>query len=307
MAAVESLNIKHAEEKPIPKVSIGMPVYNGERFIRKALDSLLAQTFTDFELIISDNASTDATPEICKEYAKRDNRIRFIRQPKNMGAIWNFNFVLQEAQGEYFMWAASDDMWASNWIEVVLDNFCGHSVISFGRVVNIWENGKIRLVNPALSMDGNIVLRLLKFPWVRSAKPNLIYGLFRTNYLKQIFLSMFNFLCSLSRAEDIYILYRVLHDGTIVSDPSVNFYKRWGGVGHVHEEGVTRVINKLFPIHFLFDGINFLRVQSPLWIRILQGLNQLFYLLYRIIRHYLDGVRSIWRKLLSLNIHTNLN
>lgn len=100
---------KDIQNKHIPKVSIGMPVYNGGRFIRKALDSLLAQTFTDFELIISDNASTDATQEICMEYAARDNRIGYIRQPINMGGFLNFKFVLEQAKGEYFKWCAADD------------------------------------------------------------------------------------------------------------------------------------------------------------------------------------------------------
>jgi glycosyltransferase involved in cell wall biosynthesis len=94
---------------PKPIVSIGMPVYNGAAFIRQALDSLLSQTFIYFELIISDNASTDATETICLEYAKTDARIRYIRQPINIGIIENFRFVLNAASSEYFMWAAADD------------------------------------------------------------------------------------------------------------------------------------------------------------------------------------------------------
>ncbi|WNC86000.1 glycosyltransferase family 2 protein [Thermosynechococcus sp. QKsg1] len=89
-------------------LSIGMPVYNGAKFIREALDSLLAQTFTDFELIISDNASTDETEAICREYAAKDKRIRYVRQAQNLGAAANFKYVLDEARGEYFMWAAAD-------------------------------------------------------------------------------------------------------------------------------------------------------------------------------------------------------
>ena len=79
-----------ASPGPNPAVSIGMPVYNGERFIRDALESLLAQSFTDFELIISDNASTDTTERICKKYAARDSRIRYVKQSGNIGAALNF-------------------------------------------------------------------------------------------------------------------------------------------------------------------------------------------------------------------------
>src|SRR4030067_476273 len=95
---------------PIPAVSIGVPVYNGELHMRAALEALLAQTFTDFELIISDNASTDNTELICREYAARDTRIYYFRHEKNQGASANFQFVLDQAGGEFFMWAACDDV-----------------------------------------------------------------------------------------------------------------------------------------------------------------------------------------------------
>ncbi|MGI0073217.1 MAG: glycosyltransferase family 2 protein [Nitrosotalea sp.] len=91
------------------KISIGLPVFNGEKFIQKCIESWLAQTFTNFELIISDNASTDSTSKIYEEYAKKDKRIRIFRQEKNMGVIWNFNFVLKEAKYDYFVWAGVDD------------------------------------------------------------------------------------------------------------------------------------------------------------------------------------------------------
>jgi len=102
--------------QPSPEVSIGLPVYNGELFLKKALDSLLNQTYSDFELIISDNNSTDLTPQICKEYAENDKRIHYVKQEKNLGAYSNFYFVLTEAKGKYFMWAAADDYWDPNFI-----------------------------------------------------------------------------------------------------------------------------------------------------------------------------------------------
>jgi len=100
-----------------PKLSIGMPIYNAELFLRKRLDSLLVQTFTDFELIISDNASTDTTPTICEEYLRKDKRIRYFRQEKNMGVAWNFNFVLQQSKSEYFSWTAADDIILPDFLE----------------------------------------------------------------------------------------------------------------------------------------------------------------------------------------------
>jgi glycosyltransferase involved in cell wall biosynthesis len=94
----------------IPKISIGLPVYNGEKFLQKKIESLLKQTNKDFELIISDNASTDSTPIICQEYVLKDKRISYFRQEKNIGAIQNFRFVLEKAKADYFAWTAVDDI-----------------------------------------------------------------------------------------------------------------------------------------------------------------------------------------------------
>ena len=94
-----------------PRLTIGLPVRDGAQFLSAAIDSLLKQTFTDFELILSDNASTDATEQICQD-AARDPRVRYHRFDENVGASRNFNFVLEEATGEYFKWAAHDDVCA---------------------------------------------------------------------------------------------------------------------------------------------------------------------------------------------------
>ncbi|NJM71109.1 MAG: glycosyltransferase family 2 protein [Scytonema sp. RU_4_4] len=99
-----------------PRLSIGLPVYNGEKFIKEAIDSLLAQTFKDFELIISDNASTDKTEEICRAYAVKDKRIHYYRNEKNIGCARNFNRVFELSSGEYFKWAAHDDLHAPDFL-----------------------------------------------------------------------------------------------------------------------------------------------------------------------------------------------
>ncbi|MDY7022728.1 MAG: glycosyltransferase family 2 protein [Cyanobacteriota bacterium] len=93
-----------------PKVVVGLPVYNGENYLRPAIESILAQTLTDFILIISDNASTDATEEICREFAAFDSRVVYYRQKENIGAAPNFNFVYQPGAAPYFKWAAHDDI-----------------------------------------------------------------------------------------------------------------------------------------------------------------------------------------------------
>ena len=93
----------------IPRVSIGMPVYNGGGMLDHAVRCLLEQDFEDFELIICDNASTDATQEVCEGFAKGDQRVRYHRNPQNLGMVANFNRAFRLAQGEYFRWAAHDD------------------------------------------------------------------------------------------------------------------------------------------------------------------------------------------------------
>ena len=107
--------------KTQPLVSIGLPVYNGELFLAEALESLLQQTFTDFEIIISDNASTDQTKQICQDYATKDGRIRYYRSGQNRGAAWNFNRTFELARSPYFKWAAHDNLCASTYLEACVN------------------------------------------------------------------------------------------------------------------------------------------------------------------------------------------
>lgn len=100
----------------MPQISIGLPVYNGDQFLEAALDSILAQTFHDFELIISDNASTDKTEDICQAYAARDQRIRYHRNQQNLGAARNHNRVVELSRGNYFKWISHDDVYAPDYL-----------------------------------------------------------------------------------------------------------------------------------------------------------------------------------------------
>lgn len=127
-----------------PRVSIGLPVFNGENYLAETLDSILAQTFTDFELIISDNASTDRTEAICREYAASDRRIRLVRNTTNLGAARNYNRVFELAQGEYFKWNGHDDPIAPVFLErcvEVLDRDPG-IILCFARNRAIDEHGE---------------------------------------------------------------------------------------------------------------------------------------------------------------------
>jgi glycosyltransferase involved in cell wall biosynthesis len=103
--------------KPGPQLSIGLPVYNGERYLPRTFECLRAQTFDDYELIISDNASTDRTEEICREYAAGDPRVRYSKRHKNVGASRNYNFVFRQSSAPIFKWVAADDEMAPTLVE----------------------------------------------------------------------------------------------------------------------------------------------------------------------------------------------
>ncbi len=110
----------------VPRLSIGLPVYNGEEYLSEALEALLGQSYEDFELIISDNASTDGTEEICRRYAAHDPRIRYVRQSRNIGAAPNHNFVFREARGELFKFASHDDLYGRDLLRRCVDALDEH-------------------------------------------------------------------------------------------------------------------------------------------------------------------------------------
>ncbi|MBN1505727.1 MAG: glycosyltransferase [Sedimentisphaerales bacterium] len=170
-----------------------MPVYNGQETIRKAIDSLLAQTFSNVELTISDNASTDATEQICREYAARDARVRYIRQPANLGPARNFRFVLRETRAEYFMWAAHDDYWHPEFIQrclSVLEREPGIAVACTGYWVLSRRYAPLKMRHfPRMSFlaDEDPFTRVSNYMLLSeySHKANVIYGLWRRPVVRE--------------------------------------------------------------------------------------------------------------------------
>lgn len=104
-----------------PRLSVGLPVYNGENYLAESIDALLGQSYEDFELVISDNASTDGTAGICQRYARQDSRVRYIRQPSNIGCAPNHNFLVNQARGELFKMASHDDLYARDLLQRCID------------------------------------------------------------------------------------------------------------------------------------------------------------------------------------------
>jgi len=205
-------------------MSIGMPVYNGEKFICEALDSLLSQTFTEFELVISDNASTDNTQMICEDYARRDQRIRYIRQDGNMGAIANFQFVLEESKGNFFMWAAADDRWDKHWIASIYSHiYDNQGLAGFGRLTHIDASGEpmSHLANDAnLQFVGSKLWRKMAFylAYEGLGKANPFYAIYpREQLLKMDFLNA---------RFDYHMLFNLINHVAFVQIGSAYLYKR---------------------------------------------------------------------------------
>jgi glycosyltransferase involved in cell wall biosynthesis len=114
------------EMNRVPRLSVGLPVYNGENYLAESIEALLGQSYEDFELIISDNASTDGTADISWRYEKQDSRIRYIRQPRNIGLAPNHNLVVEQARGELFKWASHDDLYARDLLKRCVDALDEH-------------------------------------------------------------------------------------------------------------------------------------------------------------------------------------
>jgi glycosyltransferase involved in cell wall biosynthesis len=193
-----------------PKISIGLPVYNGEKFLEEKIISLLNQTVADFEIIISDNASTDSTLEICQKYLQKDKRIRYFKQEKNMGFPWNFNFVLKEARGKYFLWTSVDDIILPEFIKknvVVLESndkiVCSASQVkSYGEKTNnfskkdskgftekIWQTIIRKSAYLQNYSTSGSYERKIRFYLKLRGHIQVFFGVYRTNQIQEFFVS----------------------------------------------------------------------------------------------------------------------
>ena len=255
------------------KVSIGMPVYNGEKYIRQAIDSVLAQTFTDFEVIISDNASTDKTETICREYQKQDKRIKFIKQEENKGGSFNFPYVLGKAKSEYFVWLAYDDFWEPTFLEknVLILNSNKNVVGSIGlvkyygvkdfhikknltfKIKNLMKRGSnkehekyvhVRPVSGAYEKKASIYLRF--------DQASFIYGLFRTEKLQ-------NRMVVVDKTGwDLLLILNILKDGDLHVIDEILVYRFVSGFHsgltyfESYKKKMISFVELIFPVKILF-------------------------------------------------------
>lgn len=180
-----------------PLVSIGFGTYKGIDYIEKALTCLTTQSYQNIELIISDNGSTDGSGEVCRAFASRDSRIQLYRQERNIGIPSNFNFLLQKANGKYFMWAADDDLWHPDFISTLVkaleENPNAASAMS--QVVFFDDNEK-RIESLAKQektdySSSTAFKRLIKF--VKRFEDSMTYGLFRRDVIEKITFPSWNY------------------------------------------------------------------------------------------------------------------
>ena len=175
------------EEARVPLVTIGLPVYNGARYLEGAVRSLLGQTQQDFALLISDNCSTDGTREMCERLAAEDARVRYARQETNRGAARNFATVLQMARSPFFMWAAHDDLWAPEFLSETVTLLSEHpdalGAMTAIEFIDDNDNPLSRMTMPRGLSDSNGSVRARS---VQEGGWEVIYGLYRREVLTDV-------------------------------------------------------------------------------------------------------------------------
>lgn len=216
-----------------PVVTIGMPVYNGARYLEEALRSILSQTYVDLELLISDNASTDATEAICRDYAARDRRIQYFRNSRNLGAAANYNRVIHLARGRYFRHAAHDDILAPTNIERCVEVLDAQPdvALAYPRMVMIDADGKaIETREHSLELgEARPSARFAKYAHLcdEGSMCDPVFGLFRTAALRE------TNLLGAYIAADMILLGEIALRGRIVEIPEYLFFERYHAEGSV--------------------------------------------------------------------------
>jgi glycosyltransferase involved in cell wall biosynthesis len=219
-----------------PIITIGMPVFNGEKTISESIDSLLNQTFLDFKLIISDNVSTDLTQKICEDYAKKDKRVQYVKQKKNIGMLNNFNFLLEKTKSKYFMWAASDDFWDTDFIKknIQILETKKNMVCSISEIVLFDNFDDLKLkrnspsnflqFRPVQYITGSYEEKVLSYLKFNSGSH--VYGIFQTEILKK----------STVKIEyggwDLWILLKALKFGDLYVVDEVLMYRSINGASY---------------------------------------------------------------------------
>ncbi len=212
----------------MPKITIGLPVFNGETHLAECLDSLLEQTFTDFFIEIYDNASTDKTSEIAREYASQDSRIRYHRHDENIGMIQNFNGALKAAETEYFLWRADDDLASPDFLERLYHKLeatpAAALAVSQVRRLKTATND-VRITDFYDDLPVPTIINI--FRRMKLCHQSWVYGMWRTDKLKDYFDFTLEKYPS-PWAQDFFVLLLAILDSAVVGDNRAHFIQRIG-------------------------------------------------------------------------------
>lgn len=208
-----------------------MTTYNGERFITESIETLLNQSFSDFSLFISDDASTDGTRTICEMYAKKDPRVTYYRQEKNIGMFPNFKFVLDKATGDYFMWASHDDLWEKDFIKVCVANIEQKNVdVAMTTIANVDSYGRtLSELTDLIKLSGSPSIKQVSKYVLQPeilGKCNLMYSIFKINVIREIWKI---YPQRMEWGSDYIFSLALISHNSIYVDPRMLFKKRLGG------------------------------------------------------------------------------
>jgi glycosyltransferase involved in cell wall biosynthesis len=248
-----------------PLVSIGFPVYNGAEYLVKSIESILKQTYKNFELIISNNNSTDNTETIIQKYRKKDCRIKYFRQKTNIGGLRNYNFVLNSAKGQYFLWAAADDLWDKNFVKSLIQPMLVNKNIVMSTSDYLLFSNKYqkeyRLNLPEISSSYQCLYYFLNHPYFISV---FMYSLFRIKCVRKYGIHV-DKRPIFENSSDMLTIIRIILQGSVAHSPEILFYKQDSG----HYLDAIEVLKKhdisleffnkvkrflLFPFMFSFDA-----------------------------------------------------
>jgi glycosyltransferase involved in cell wall biosynthesis len=252
-----------ASSNDAPLVSIGLPVYNGGSYVALSIASLLAQTYRHIELVISDNASTDGTQQVCEQFARQDTRVRYVRLPSNIGGVKNHTKVCELARGEFFMWASSDDLWQPTYVERCVEVLRADPAVVLAYSINakIDEEGEsLGSVPPGLTLDTDDIVQRFRDLTQIDSPIEPFYGVVRLAAMRstaplplhpgwdRFVLAELGLMGRFRQVKEALYTRRIHRNQSVSSFPSLRERYRWGNPAARHRRFVWPYVE--FALHF---------------------------------------------------------
>lgn len=291
-----------------PKVTVGIPVYNEELNISSTLDSLLEQDYNNFEILISDNKSTDKTVEIIEKFIQKHSKIRLLRNEVNVGALENWNRLIRKADGKYFMIAGSHDLLSNNYISSLVESLENNpnAVLAYAKTIWIDETGKSMNI-PCGYVDTSGFNLIRRFNLVFFGNQHALYGVFKLSALRKTRLQTPVIAAGAILLNELSVL------GDLIVNPNAIWYRRINRKKENQEERLSRYYRTLFRkkririfpywkafIYYL--AIPFLPIRIPFFKKVILFFNIFF--IYILVYHYnlfIAGFISIIKRIFKLH------